>query len=405
MNTGSPRRDRRAFGLLVTLIPLALAIVLGCAGRELNNPPDALIGKPWTNVGDVTPSMDGDVQAAVGLAEVLAGQPPTHVPGRPLNVLAMSGGGKYGAFTAGVLTGWTATGTRPKFDVATGISSGAVTAVMAFLGPKYDRKLSRYFTTLTRQDLFKLRPVRGLIAGTGIMSPDPLEQILAREINDEALADLRAAHTEGRRLYIGTGNVLTNRFVVWDLGAIACSGRPDAPVLIRKILLASCSVPGIVAPVEFDVEVNGVRYHEKHADAGNMAQAFVRTPNGLTPDSTVWILSAGKLYRDPLREPPRVFGLIGGAVSNSLYALFRADLMKAYALCAVSGAQFRLIVLPQDVPVQTSSFAFDPAELTRLYWLGYQMGAGTGMWHTSPPDTLPGENSAPRIGLQFVAPP
>lgn len=406
MTTGSPRRERRGLLLLCAIIPLALAVAVvpGCSRREFHIPPDSVVNKPWANVGDVSPSRDGDADAAAGLAEVLAGKVPEPMPGRPLNVLIMSGGGKYGAFTAGVLAGWTSTGQRPKFDVATGISSGAITAVLAFLGPKYDRQLSRYFTALTRQDLFTWRPVRGLIAGTGVMSPDPLERLLAGEINDEFMADLQAGHNEGRRVYIGTGNVLTNRFTVWDLGAIACSGRPDAPVLIRKILLASCSPPGVVAPVEIDVEVNGVRYVEKHADAGNMAQAFIRTPAGLPAGSTAWILSAGKLYRDPLREAPRVFGLIGGAVSNSLYALFRADLMKAYALCAVTRSEFRLMVLPQDFQVTTSAFAFDPAELTRLYWIGYQLGAGKGSWQTSPPDTLPGEVSPPRTGLQFVAP-
>src|SRR5262245_52396755 len=105
MTTGSPRRDRRGVLLLFTLVPLALAVALGCASRDINNPPDAIIGKPWANVGDVAPSRDGDADAAAGLAEVLAGRLPEPLPGRPLNVLVMSGGGKYGAFTAGVLAG------------------------------------------------------------------------------------------------------------------------------------------------------------------------------------------------------------------------------------------------------------------------------------------------------------
>ena len=35
-------------------------------------------------------------------------------------MLCVSGGGKYAAFTAGALCGWTSSGTRPEFDVATG---------------------------------------------------------------------------------------------------------------------------------------------------------------------------------------------------------------------------------------------------------------------------------------------
>src|SRR5713101_2715938 len=43
----------------------------------------------------------------------------------PLNVLAISGGGMYGAFDVGVLHGWTESRTRPQFDVVTGVSTGA----------------------------------------------------------------------------------------------------------------------------------------------------------------------------------------------------------------------------------------------------------------------------------------
>src|SRR5207248_260195 len=41
---------------------------------------------------------------------------------RPAKVLALSGGGMYGAYTTGILAGWTAAGTRPCFDVVTGVS-------------------------------------------------------------------------------------------------------------------------------------------------------------------------------------------------------------------------------------------------------------------------------------------
>ena len=57
------------------------------------------------------------------------------------NFLALSGGGGDGAFGAGILCGWTAAGTRPRFKLVTGISTGALIAPFAFLGPEYDAKL------------------------------------------------------------------------------------------------------------------------------------------------------------------------------------------------------------------------------------------------------------------------
>ncbi|HEV3386571.1 MAG TPA: patatin-like phospholipase family protein, partial [Gemmata sp.] len=186
MKVRMPKRRRESnLSLLLSLIPLLLAVVAGCSSRHLNNPPEHIVAKPWTNVGEAVPSRDGDVDTVAGLSQVLAGKPPAHAPGRPLNVLVMSGGGKYGAFTAGALAGWTKNGSRPTFDIATGISSGAVVATFSFLGPKYDKELSESFTTLRRSDLFRWQPIRGLITGTGLMSSEPLQRKLEREVNDE----------------------------------------------------------------------------------------------------------------------------------------------------------------------------------------------------------------------------
>src|SRR5262249_23107016 len=61
-----------------------------------------------------------------------------HPPGaRPYHILALSGGGLFGAYGVGVLTGWSEAGTRPTFDVVTGVSTGALMATFAFLGSEY----------------------------------------------------------------------------------------------------------------------------------------------------------------------------------------------------------------------------------------------------------------------------
>ena len=56
-------------------------------------------------------------------------------------VLLVSGGGSHGAYGAGLLNGWSERGTRPRFKVVTGISTGALIAPYAFLGSD-----NRYFT-------------------------------------------------------------------------------------------------------------------------------------------------------------------------------------------------------------------------------------------------------------------
>lgn len=406
MGSGSfgRRGSARSAQLLVLLAPLVLAVAVGCAGPQLHAPvPDEVVTKVWTNERPGDDYHDADVDAVAGLAAVMQGTAPARPAERPQHVLCVSGGGKYAAFTAGALCGWTAAGNRPVFDVATGVSSGAPTALMAFLGPKYDQALTQIFLNLRRTDLFRWRPVRGLVTGRSLMTSRPLEELLERHIDDTVMAELSAAHAQGRRLFVATSNVLTHRLVVWDIGAIASSGRPDAKTIVCKVLLAACSIPGMVPAVEFDVTVNGVRYQELHADAGNLTQVFVRTAGPLASGSSLWVLSAGKTHQNRAQKNPGTFETLVNAVSTSLYALFRADTVKLHALCRVTGSRFGLIALPDDFEGRSSSMVFDPKESQRMYLIGYQMGAG-GAWETFPPDTGPGTVSPPRAGLEFTAP-
>ncbi|MBN9122426.1 MAG: patatin-like phospholipase family protein [Planctomycetes bacterium] len=387
MRTGSSGRwelSGRA-RLPALAVVLALAAVVGCFGAR-PAPPAFVADKVWLNNGTHEDYHSDAADAVSGLALAMQGGAPDRPSDKPLNVLCVSGGGKYAAFTAGALCGWTATGTRPAFDVATGVSSGAPVALMAFLGPKYDRQLADLFLNLNRADLYVWRPVRGLVTGSGLMSSRPLARLLDRRLNEEALADLRAAHATGRRLFVATTNVRTHKLVVWDVGALASSDRPDAGELVRKVVLAACSIPGLVPPVEFDVTVDGVRYTELHADAGNLAQVFVRTSGPLPPGSAVWVLSAGKAYPNDSTGTPRVLESMVMAVSTTLYALFRADALRLYALCGVTRSRFRMLVLPKDFECRTNSMVFDHDESRRMYLVGYQMAAGD-TWETQPPDT------------------
>src|ERR1700740_2781542 len=61
----------------------------------------------------------------------------------PEYLLAISGGGDNGAFGAGLLVGWSESGTRPSFRIVTGISTGALIAPFCYLGPAYDPIIAR----------------------------------------------------------------------------------------------------------------------------------------------------------------------------------------------------------------------------------------------------------------------
>jgi len=71
------------------------------------------------------------------------------------------------------------------------------------------------------------------------------------------MTELAQAHQQGRRLYVGTTAAKTKRFVIWDIGAIACRGQPQDKQLIKQILLASSAIPGIFPPQHITVDLDG----------------------------------------------------------------------------------------------------------------------------------------------------
>ena len=67
------------------------------------------------------------------------------------------------------------------------------------------------------------------------------------------LDEIAAESRKGRLLLIGTTNLESQRPIIWNIGAIAESGHPQALELVREIILASASIPGAFPPVNISV--------------------------------------------------------------------------------------------------------------------------------------------------------
>ena len=197
-------------------------------------------------------------------------------------MLAVSGGGENGAFGAGLLCGWSEQGTRPVFDLVTGVSTGALTAPFAFLGSAYDRPAARgLYRASAPGDVLRTRGLLAALIDDALADNAPLFATISRYLDDRMLRDLARAYDEGRLLFIGTSNLDAQLPVIWNIGAIAASGHPRAADTIRRILLASAAIPGAFPPIMFDVTLDGRPYQEMHVDGGAFAQAFLYPP-GLT---------------------------------------------------------------------------------------------------------------------------
>ncbi|HJZ55557.1 MAG TPA: patatin-like phospholipase family protein [Gemmataceae bacterium] len=401
------------------LVIALIGCTVGCVARQRCCAPREITRASGLVPADASPDEPNaiDTELIRSLADrTRAGYAPPAAGAKPMKVLALSGGGMYGAYTVGVLSGWTATGTRPCFDVVTGVSTGALIATFAFLGPEYDRQLVERFTTVSDRDIYRRRPVPAVVWSDSAADSAPLKRLIDAEVTDDVLRAVAQAHAAGRRLYVGTTNIDTRRLVIWDMGAIASSGRPDAKDLYRKVLLASASPPGFLPPVEIDVQINGRRYTELHVDGGATTGVFLRA-SALNVDrealkagqqplagSDAYVIVAGKLYVDPACTDRRAVRIGTSSLRSLLYEQTRGELFRIYTLCTLAGMKFHLAAIPEDFRTGTEAMSFDPVEMRKLYEAGYAAATGGRAWRDTPPGAEPYEQTRPRTGTQFYAP-
>jgi predicted acylesterase/phospholipase RssA len=359
----------------------AAAIVDGMTGIRYWQKPD--IELMTQDVGDAYRRQVAAYAAAGG-----TGQLPM------ANFLGISGGGEDGAFGAGLLVGWTAAGTRPEFNLVTGISTGALTAPLAFLGPKYDDQLKAVYTTITAADVLEKRGFLAAITDDALADNAPLKRLVAKYVTADLLQAIAAEHAKGRVLLIGTTNLDARRPVIWNIGKIAASGNPKALDLVHDILVASAAIPGAFPPSMFDVEANGVAYQEMHVDGGASAQVFIYPPSlhvahisgqaGITRERRVYVIRNARLDPDWADTERRTLPIAGRAVTSLIQTQGVGDLYRIYATTQRDGVDFNLAFIPATFNVRLKE-PFEQHYMVELFKLGYQLGRSGYDWVKVPP--------------------
>jgi len=313
-----------------------------------------------------------------------------------LNFLAISGGGSDGAFGAGLLTGWSEKGSRPEFEIVTGISTGALIAPFAFLGKRYDPVLKELYTTYTTKDFLIKRPVSGLIGGDALSNNKPFQRLIAKYVDQALMAEIAKEHNRGRRLLIGTTNLDAQRPVIWDVGKIAASGHPQALELIRTIFLASASIPGAFPPVYINVNADGKPFQEMHVDGGTTTQVFLMPGQLMVKDidrryairarRTVYVIRNGRLSPETETVRDRTLSIAARSISTLIKNQGIGDLYRLHAFSRKNKMRFKLAYIPGDFK-NTSTEAFDKAYMKKLFDLGKRLGRAGYRWKTTPPGT------------------
>lgn len=387
--------------LRTTFILLIAAVTAGCAATLPRNAlPEKLVEKAelsgmdgvriW---GDAPPSQ---LQAMVSAELKLRGRAAIERSNaHPVsNFLAISGGAEDGAFGAGLLTGWTAAGTRPEFDLVTGVSAGALIAPFAFLGSRKDPELKAMFTQYGRDDILSEDVLSGIFGGPALADSAPLARLIAKYVDRDFLREVAAERIKGRVLLICTTNLDAQRPVLWDMGRIAMSGHPEALSLFRKILLASASVPGAFPPVRIQVRANGKDYDEMHVDGGVTQQVFL-APTALAfkdidhaagqrVTRRLFILRNGKITPEWQSVDDKVIATAGRSISTLIKSQSIGDLYRIYTTTARDGIDFNLATIPRSFNVKSME-PFDRTYMRALYEVGYREGVDGYRWMKAPP--------------------
>lgn len=339
---------------------------------------------------------DGDPRAMIAEASVALQRELDALPAGarrrlpPVHYLAVSGGGDNGAFAAGLLNGWSEAGTRPEFKGVTGVSTGALIAPFAFLGPAYDGALREVYTTMTADRIYRFRGLSAALFDDAMADTTPLSEVIAKHADQQLLDAIAREHLRGRLLLIGTTDLDSQRPVIWNIGNIAASGHPGALDLVRKILRASAAIPGAFQPVLIDVELDGKKYQELHVDGGAIAQMFLYPPSielarhGIKRERHAWVVRNARLDPDYAMAERRTITIATRAISTMLAASGHNDVLRLYFISRRDGVDYNLAYIGADFTA-TKEAEFDQKYMQSLYDYGYRQGKAGGGWHKLPP--------------------
>lgn len=308
------------------------------------------------------------------------------------SIMAISGGGEDGAYGAGLLNGWSHTGTRPEFSVVTGVSTGALIAPFAFLGPAYDEQLAEVYTKTDFRDILTGNPVAGLFRD-GVYSTDPLRRMVAKYVDAALLAKVAEQHRRGRRLLVLTTNLDAQRPVMWDMGAIANSGNPRALELFREVLVGSASIPGAFEPMMIDVVRDGRTFQEMHVDGGTTMQVLAVPTKiaaaggdfaGSARSRSFYVLLNKKFSPDFDLTKRSTFVIAARGFDTLMKSDTYGTVLDSYRFAQKYKYRFQLGFIPDTFTMKEQG-VFERSYMNALFRVGYEAGLRGGDWHAVPP--------------------
>jgi len=312
---------------------------------------------------------------------------------RKFPMLVLSSGGVNGSFGAGILSAWSARGDRPDFWIVTGVSVGALMSPFVFAGPEFDERLCALFRRISPSDMHR---EKGLLSSVlwdeSLMDNSPLRESIVKGCDRELLEAVAQKHEMGHRLYVGSTNLDTGSFVIWDMGAIAIRRSEAALELFREVLRASASIPVVYPPTLFQT----VEGEELHADGAVVRPLFIpqNVFDGYASadragiswddvDATLYVIHNGSLRPSPVTVQRDTIGIAMRTVTMMSYTMVTEHVLHLFMLARAWGADFRFHTMANGSELSVENFTPDDTEA--LFAMGQSRITDEIPWLEAPP--------------------
>ncbi|MFZ1813818.1 MAG: patatin-like phospholipase family protein [Rhizobiaceae bacterium] len=308
------------------------------------------------------------------------------------DILALSGGGPDGAYGAGALKGMEKVGSKPHYEIVTGVSTGALLAPFVFAGPDFDDFPSNIYTSDLFARVLGKPNYAAALGGPSLYSDRSIPPFLNRYISMPLIRKIAEEHAKGRRLLIATSNLDARDLTVWNMGLIATraaeANDQGSLELFRKVVRAAFSIPGALPPVEFVADFGGKKFTELHGDAG--VQAYFYGGPELVPanwrkkrnsPSTAGLDVILHNQIEVMAEPveAKALELATTSVSSLTRTSMRLLLDNRIRDCDDAGMRMRYTYLPREWQT-VSAMDFNTAYMRKTYRLGEERATSGTLW-------------------------
>lgn len=183
------------------------------------------------------------------------------------------------------------------------------------------------------------------------------------------------------------------RAVVWNLGAIADSGRSEALELFRDVLIASASIPGCYPPVLLTVRSGNTQFQEMHSDGGSASQILTFPDDAITSGgnyqpskalrSDMYVIVNNAMMPEFSTVPNGTLSVIARAYTALVKSQTKSALLATYGYARNVGIGFHVASIDTQVPYSMSD-PFSTEYMRSVYTLGYRAMRANTLWKDKP---------------------